>query len=69
MSVTALRDQVFSLPQLIRDTTWQVEERARTALSTPDILNLRLVLITGSGDSNIAARAAQFAWQHLGGVP
>ncbi|HET6187521.1 MAG TPA: SIS domain-containing protein, partial [Trebonia sp.] len=46
-----------------------VEERARTALSTPDILNLRLVLITGSGDSNIAARAAQFAWQHLGGVP
>ena len=42
MSVTALRDQVFSLPQLIRDTTWEVEE---------------------------PARAAQFAWQHLGGVP
>lgn len=69
MSIIALRDQVFSLPQLIRDTTWEVEERARTALSTPDILNLRLALITGSGDSNIAARAAQFAWQRLGGVP
>jgi len=69
MSVTALRDQVFSLPQLIRETTWEVEDLARSALSTPDILNLRLALITGSGDSYIAARAAQFAWQALGGIP
>ncbi len=69
MSVTALRDQVFSLPQLIRETTWEVEDRARSALTTPDILSLRLALITGSGDSNIAARAAQFAWQKLGGIP
>src|SRR5882757_9128265 len=65
MSVAAMRDQVFSLPTLIRETTWEVEDRARSVLTTPDILNLRLALITGSGDSHIAARAAQFAWQQL----
>jgi glucosamine--fructose-6-phosphate aminotransferase (isomerizing) len=69
MNATALRDQVFSIPQLIRETTREIEDRARSALSTPDIFNLRLVLITGSGDSNIAARAAQFAWQRLSGIP
>lgn len=65
----ALSDQVFSLPQLIRDTTWEVEDRARHALSTPDLLNLRLAVLAGSGDSHVAARAGQFAWQALGAVP
>lgn len=69
MSVAAMRDQVFSLPELIREANLEVEDRARSALTTPDILNLRLALITGSGDSHIAARAAQFAWQELGGIP
>ena len=69
MSVGAMRDQVFSLPQLIREVNLEVEDRARSALTTPDILNLRLALLTGSGDSHIAARAAQFAWQELGGIP
>jgi len=64
-----LRQQVLGLPQLIRDTTWEVENEARHALSTPDLLNLRLAVLTGSGDSYLAARAAQFAWQALGGVP
>ncbi|HEV7961124.1 MAG TPA: SIS domain-containing protein [Actinoplanes sp.] len=69
MPAEAFRDQVFSLPQLIRDTTWAVEDRARSVLSTPDLLNLRLAVLTGSGDSHIAARAGQYAWQALGGVP
>jgi glucosamine--fructose-6-phosphate aminotransferase (isomerizing) len=69
MSVAAMRDQVFSLPRLIRETAPEVQDRARSALTTPDILSLRLALLTGSGDSHIAARAAQFAWQELGGVP
>jgi glucosamine--fructose-6-phosphate aminotransferase (isomerizing) len=64
-----LRDQIFSLPQLIRDTTGEVEDQARTVLSTPDIYNLRLAVLCGSGDSHIAARAAQFAWQCLSGIP
>jgi len=65
----ALRQQVLSLPQLIRDTTWEIENEARHALGTPDLLNLRLAVLTGSGDSYLTARAAQFAWQALGGVP
>ena len=69
MSAEAFRDQVFSLPQLIRDTTWAVEDRARSVLGTPDLLNLRLAVLAGSGDSHIAARAGQYAWQALGGVP
>jgi glucosamine--fructose-6-phosphate aminotransferase (isomerizing) len=69
MNPDALRDQVFSLPQLIRETTWDVEDRARSVLSTPDLLNLRLAVLTGSGDSHAAARAAQFGWQSLSGVP
>lgn len=69
MIVDGLRGQVFGLPQLIRDTTWELEDRARSVLSTPNLLNLRLVVITGSGYSHIAAKAAQFAWQSLGAVP
>ena len=69
ITVDALRQQVLSLPRLIRDTTWEVEDRARHALSIPDLLNLRLAVLTGSGDSYLAARAGQFAWQALGGVP
>jgi glucosamine--fructose-6-phosphate aminotransferase (isomerizing) len=69
VSVDALRDQVLSVPELIRETTWDVEERARKVLNTPDLLNLRLAVLAGSGDSHIAARAAQFAWQELGAVP
>ncbi len=69
MTDSALRDQVESLGQLIRDTTWQVEDHARGTLSTPDHHALQLVLLTGCGDSYFAARAAQFAWQELAGVP
>lgn len=69
MTDTALREQVASLGQLIRETTWQVEDHARHTLSTPDHHALRFVLLTGCGDSFFAARAAQFAWGELTGVP
>ena len=69
MTDTALREQVASLGQLIRDTTWQVEDHARRTLSTPDHHAPRFVLLTGCGDSFYAARAAQFTWARLTGVP
>ncbi|GAA3669301.1 hypothetical protein GCM10022224_036840 [Nonomuraea antimicrobica] len=69
MTHTALRAQVESLGALIRDTTWEVEDHARRTISTPDHHALQLVLLTGCGDSFFAARAAQFAWQELTGLP
>jgi glutamine---fructose-6-phosphate transaminase (isomerizing) len=74
MSATAheragLRRQIEALPQLIRDSHDELESRARHALSTPEHLGLRNVVLTGCGDSFIAGRAAAFAWDRLAGVP
>jgi glutamine---fructose-6-phosphate transaminase (isomerizing) len=64
-----LRRQIEALPGLIRDSHEDLEDRARHILSTPEHLGLQNVVLTGCGDSFIAARAAAFAFDELAGLP
>lgn len=65
---SAMRRQVYSLPQLIRDEIWEIEARTRKAISTPALFSLRSLVITGSGDSFMAAQAAAPAFVEFAGI-
>jgi len=64
-----MRDQVLSLPALIREQVWEVEARTRKNLTTPEVFALRQIILTGSGDSHFAAMAAEAAFNELSGIP
>jgi glutamine---fructose-6-phosphate transaminase (isomerizing) len=64
-----MRDQVLSLPDLIRQQIWEVETRTRKILTTPEVFSLRQIILTGSGDSHIAAMAAEMAFNEMAGIP
>ncbi|MCB9137951.1 MAG: SIS domain-containing protein [Caldilineaceae bacterium] len=65
---SAMRRQVYSLPSLIRDEIWEIEARTRKAISTPQIFSLRTLILAGSGDSYMAARAAADAFVEFSGI-
>jgi glucosamine--fructose-6-phosphate aminotransferase (isomerizing) len=50
--------QVESLPQLLPEVFDAIEHSVRTAIPTPEIFAARKIIVTGCGDSLIAARAA-----------
>jgi glucosamine 6-phosphate synthetase-like amidotransferase/phosphosugar isomerase protein len=64
-----VRNQLDVLPDVIRTASQRLEEDTRSTLSTPEHLGLQFVVLTGCGDSGIAARAASFAWHEFAGVP
>lgn len=57
--------QVFSIPQLIREQIWKIEEDTRLILSTPEIYSAKNIYITGCGDSLMAAMCASMAFSTL----
>ncbi len=65
---SAMRRQVDSLPQLIRDEIWEIEARTRKAISTPQMFALRSLILVGSGDSFMAAQAAASAFVEFAGI-
>ncbi len=67
-SSNPMRDQVFSLPTLIREQIWTLEGRTRKIVTTPEMFAARDVVLTGSGDSYIGAMAAEAAFVELAGV-
>jgi glucosamine--fructose-6-phosphate aminotransferase (isomerizing) len=67
-NASAMRQQVYSLPSLIREQLWPLEARVRKVLTTPEIYSLRSVLITGSGDSHMAGLAAAAAFVEFAGI-
>ncbi|MEM5776263.1 MAG: SIS domain-containing protein, partial [Anaerolineaceae bacterium] len=67
-SSNPMRDQVFSLPELIREQVWTLESRTRKIITTPEMFAARDVVLTGSGDSYISAMAAEAAFTELAGV-
>ena len=54
---SALRRQVLSLPQLMRDQYADLEPKTRCVLSTPEIFNIQRIVLTGCGDSYAALMA------------
>lgn len=67
-SSNPMRDQVFSLPELIREQVWTLESRTRKVITTPEAFAARDVVLTGNGDSYIGALAAEAAFAELVGV-
>jgi len=65
----AMRRQVLSLPQLIRDQYADLEPKTRNVLTTPEIFSIQKILLTGCGDSHAAAIAAKQAFERLAGIP
>ena len=67
-NASPMRQQVYSLPSLIREQFWPLEAHVRKVLTTPEIYSLRSVLITGSGDSHMAGSAAAPAFVEFAGI-
>jgi glutamine---fructose-6-phosphate transaminase (isomerizing) len=69
LALTTYLGQIRSLPQLLPLLIEAIEPRARHVLSTPQIYGIRAVILTGSGDSFIAAAAAAPAIRAWTGLP
>lgn len=61
----ALRRQVMSLPQLMRDQYNDLEPKVRKVLSTPEIFSIQRIVLTGCGDSYAAILATKEAFEKL----
>ena len=64
-----MRDQVYSVPQLIRDQIWALENDTRKLLTTPEIFGVRQIVLTGCGDSYISGMATEQAFNQLSQIP
>lgn len=60
---SALRRQVLSLPQLMRELYADLEPKTRSVLSTPEIFNIQRIVLTGCGDSYAALMAMKPAFE------
>lgn len=65
----AMRDQVLSLPQLIREQVPRFEEAVQGLLSDAQCLPVGRVFVTGCGDSHNAALASELAFEEIAGLP
>jgi len=68
-SDNAMRRQVFSLPQLLKEQYEDLEPKTRKCLTTPEIFSIQKIILTGCGDSHAAAIAAKYAFAALTGIP
>jgi glucosamine--fructose-6-phosphate aminotransferase (isomerizing) len=69
MNAPAMLRQVESLPALMRDEFDVLDERVRRAIGHHDLLAVRRIVPTGSGDSHFAALAAELAFEQLAQLP
>lgn len=64
----AMRRQVYSLPELIRDQYRDLEPKTRSILSFEEIFNIQRIVLTGCGDSRCAAMATKHTFEQLTGI-
>jgi glucosamine--fructose-6-phosphate aminotransferase (isomerizing) len=64
-----MREQIFAAPDLLRAGFAEIEQAARAVLGTPEIYRVRRIVLTGSGDSRFAAKAAELAFLEHAGIP
>lgn len=63
-----LINQVYSLPELIRQQYMDLESKTRSVLSTPEIFRIMRIVLTGCGDSFAAALSVRDAFMELTGL-
>jgi glucosamine--fructose-6-phosphate aminotransferase (isomerizing) len=64
-----MRDQVLATPGALKAQFAEMERAIRLVLSTPEIYRIRRIVLTGSGDSRFAAKAAEMALLEHAGIP
>jgi glutamine---fructose-6-phosphate transaminase (isomerizing) len=69
MNAASMLRQVESLPALVRDEFEALDERVRRAINHHDLLSTKRIVITGCGDSYMAALASELAFEQLGQLP
>ncbi len=62
-------EQVHSLPELIRESLPEFDERVRNALDHKFCLSLKRLFVTGCGDSHHASLTSELAFEDLAGIP
>jgi glutamine---fructose-6-phosphate transaminase (isomerizing) len=68
-ALPAFLGHIRCLPELLPRLVEAIEPRARRVLSTPEIYRVRQIILTGSGDSNIAAESAAPSLRTWTGLP
>lgn len=68
-SNNAMKNQVFSLPELIRQQYRDLEPKTRTIFSFEEIFSIQRIILTGCGDSNAAAMAVKYIFEQMTGIP
>lgn len=68
VATNVMRDQILSLPELIREQTRPLEKSTRKVLTTPEMFAVRQIVLTGCGDSYISALAVERAFVELTGI-
>jgi len=69
MNATSMLQQIASLPGLVRDEFDVLDERVRRSLNHHDLLSTKRIVVTGSGDSYMAALASELAFESLAQIP
>lgn len=64
-----MRQQVYSLPELICQQYEDLEPKARRILTFQEIFNIQRIILTGCGDSYAAAMSTKHAFEMLTGIP
>lgn len=64
----AMRRQVYSLPELIRNQYHDLEPKTRSILSFEEIFSIQKIVLTGCGDSHCAAMATKHTFETLTGL-
>jgi glucosamine--fructose-6-phosphate aminotransferase (isomerizing) len=64
-----MRDQVLATPGALKAAFADIERAVRVVLGTPEIYRTRRLVLTGSGDSRFAAKAAEIAMLEHAGIP
>lgn len=61
--------QVASLPELMKQQQPDLESKVRTLFTTPEIYSFQRIILTGCGDSFIAAKSMQAVFELLTEIP
>jgi glucosamine--fructose-6-phosphate aminotransferase (isomerizing) len=69
LKTNTIRDQVFSLPELLRQQYNDLEPKVRKLLSTQEIFSVQKILLTGCGDSYAASMAVRLIFERLTSLP
>lgn len=64
----AMRRQVLSLPELLKDQYADLEPKTRSVLSFQEIFSIQRIVLTGCGDSHAAAMATKGTFERLTGI-